>query len=205
MDRKAHWEETYSTNAANELGWYQAHPTTSLRLIESTGVVKTASIIDVGGGDSTLADFLLDQGFEHVTVLDISSAALERAKARLGDRARLVTWIEADVTGFRSSKRYDVWHDRAVFHFLVDAEDRRRYIQTMNGAVSANGHVIIATFALDAPPKCSGLDVVRYSPESLSAEVGQAFELVETLDEVHVTPAGTKQRFIYCRLTRRRS
>lgn len=203
MDRTAHWEHIYRTQASDELGWYQAHPTLSLRLIKATGVGKTAHIINVGGGDSTLVDLLLDQGFEHVTVLDLSSAALERAKARLGDRARLVTWIEGDVTGFRSSQKYDLWHDRAVFHFLTDAEDRTKYRQAMNEAVSANGHVIIATFAPDAPPKCSGLEVVRYSPTSLSAAVGQGFELVETLDEVHVTPTGKAQPFIYCHFVRR--
>ena len=203
MDRTAHWEHIYRTQASDELGWYQAHPTLSLRLIQATGIGITAQVINVGGGDSSLVDLLLDQGFEHVTVLDLSAAALERAKARLGDRARRVTWIEGDVTGFRSSQKYDLWHDRAVFHFLTDGEDRTQYRQTMNEAVGANGHVIIATFALNAPPKCSGLEVVRYRPASLSAEVGQGFELVEALDEVHVTPTGNTQPFIYCHLVRR--
>lgn len=164
MDRKRHWEDVYQSTPADELGWYQAHPTMSWNLIESTGVHKTANLIDVGGGDSTLVDHLLDRGFEHLTVLDISSTALERAKARLGDRAFQVTWIEADITDFCSSHTYEVWHDRAMFHFLTMEEDRERYRETMNRFVSPQGHAIIATFAYEAPPTCSGLPVVRYSP-----------------------------------------
>lgn len=205
MERKTHWEDAYRTHAADEAGWYQAHPTMSLNLIEATGVLKSGKLIDVGGGDSTLVDHLLDWGFEHITVLDISSAALERAKARLGDRAYLVTWIEEDVTHFRSSEIYDVWHDRAVFHFLTNAEDRSRYVGAMNRAVSAQGHLIIATFAYEAPPTCSGLPVVRYSPQFLALALGNNFELVESLEELHHTPGGNKQPFIYCRLTRRKS
>ena len=204
MDRKTHWEEVYRTTAADDLGWYQAHPTMSLNLIESTGVQKTRSLIDVGGGDSTLVDHLLDQGFEHLTVLDISSTALERAKARLGDHAYRVTWIEGDVTDFRSSKKYDVWHDRAVFHFLTDAEDRTRYLESMNRVVSAQGHVIIATFGYAAPPICSGLPIARYSPQFLAAAVGKGYELVESIEQLHRTPGGKKQPFIYCRFTKRK-
>jgi len=203
MERKTHWEKVYRTTAAEELGWYQAHPIMSLNLIESTRVMKTGNLIDVGGGDSTLVDHLLDQGFEHLTVLDISSAALKRAKTRLGDRARLVTWIEGDVTDFRSSKTYDVWHDRAVFHFLTDAEDRTRYLESMNRVVSAQGHVIIATFAYEAPPTCSGLPVVRYSPQFLAAAIGKGYECVESVEQLHRTPGGKQQPFIYCRFTRR--
>jgi ubiquinone/menaquinone biosynthesis C-methylase UbiE len=204
MERKAHWEEVYRTTAAEELGWHQAQPTMSLRLIESTGVQKTGNLIDVGGGDSTLVDHLLEQGFQHITVLDISSTALERAKARLGDRAHLVTWIEGDVTDFRPSITYDVWHDRAVFHFLTDEEDRTRYLESMNRGISAQGHVIIGTFAYEAPPTCSGLPVVRYSPEFLTLAIGNNFEFIESFEELHHTPEGTKQPFIYCRFTRRK-
>jgi ubiquinone/menaquinone biosynthesis C-methylase UbiE len=204
MERKTHWEDVYRTTAADELGWNQAHPTMSLSLIESTGVQKTGNFIDVGGGDSTLVDHLLDQGFKQITVLDISSFALERAKARLGDRAHLVTWIESDITDFRSSQKYDVWHDRALFHFLTDGEDREKYLETMNKVVSAQGHVIIATFGYEAPSTCSGLPVVRYSPEFLTAAVGKDYEFIESFEELHSTPGGNKQPFIYCRLTRRR-
>lgn len=204
MERKTHWEDVYRTTTAEELGWYQAHPTVSLNLIESTGVQKTGSLIDVGGGDSTLVNHLLDQGFEGITVLDISSGALERAKARLGERAHLVTWIEGDVTDFRSSKTYEVWHDRAVFHFLTDAEDREKYRESMNKAVSAQGHVIIANFAYEAPPTCSGLPVVRYSPQFLALAIGNDFDLVEWVEQLHQTPAGKKKPFINCRFTRRK-
>jgi len=204
MDRKRHWEEVYRTTAAEELGWYQAHPTMSLNLIESTGVQKTANLIDVGGGDSTLVEHLLDQGFEHLTVLDISSTAMERAKARLGARALQVTWIEADITDFRSSKTYEVWHDRAVFHFLTNEEDREQYRETMNNVVSPQGHAIIATFAYEAPPTCSGLPVVRYSPQFLALAIGKNFDLIESFEELHHTPGGHKQPFVYCRFTRRK-
>ena len=202
MDRKAHWEQTYRAKASHELGWYQAYPTLSSQLIESTGVGKSADIIDVGGGDSTLVDVLLDRGFTHVTVLDISSLALDRTKARLGARSRFVTWIEGDVTQLSTTQAYDVWHDRATFHFLTDAEDRKRYIQAMNRSVRASGHVIISTFAPDAPPTCNGLDVVRYSPQALCAEIGQGFKLIEAQGQIHITPIGTEQAFIYCHLKR---
>ncbi|MDT3776702.1 class I SAM-dependent methyltransferase [Nitrospira sp. MA-1] len=204
MDRKTHWEKIYRTTAAEEWGWYQSHPTMSLHLIESTGVQKTASLIDVGGGDSTLVDHLLDQGFEHLTVLDISAAALDRAKDRLCDRANRVTWIEGDVTHFRSSKTYDVWHDRALFHFLTEAEDREKYCETMHRTVSAQGHLIIAAFAYEAPPTCSGLPVVCYSPEFLTLAIGNNFELVESVEQIHHIPGGNKQPFIYCRFMRRK-
>ena len=204
MDTKAHWEDVYRDTATEELGWYQAHPTLSLNLIQATGAQKTASLIDVGGGDSTLVDHLLDQGFMHVTVLDISASALERAKARLGDRADLVTWIEADVTNFRSSKTYDVWHDRAAFHFLTEAKDREKYCETMHRAVSAQGHVIMATFGYEAPPTCSGLPVVRYSPEFLTLAIGSHFVFIESFEELHMTPGGNKQPFIYCRFVRQK-
>ncbi|MGB5055971.1 MAG: class I SAM-dependent methyltransferase [Nitrospirales bacterium] len=200
--RKTHWENVYRTTASEEFGWRQAHPTLSMNLIQATGVQKTGSLIDVGGGDSTLVDHLLDQDFDHITVLDISASALERAKARLGDRADLVTWIEADITDFRSSKTYDVWHDRAAFHFLTEAEDREQYCETMNRAVSAQGHVIIATFAYEAPPTCSGLPVVCYSPEFLTLAIGSNFDFIESFEEIHMTPGGTKQPFIYCHFTR---
>ncbi|WNM63619.1 class I SAM-dependent methyltransferase [Candidatus Nitrospira neomarina] len=204
QERKTHWEDVYQATAAEELGWYQAHPTMSLNLIESTGVQKTDSLIDVGGGDSTLVDHLLDHGFMDVTVLDISPTALERAKARLGDRADLVTWIETDITDFRSSKTYYVWHDRAVFHFLTEAEDRGKYCETMNQSVSALGHVIMATFGYEAPPTCSELPVVRYSPEFLTLAIGSNFTFIESFEELHMTPGGNKQPFIYCRFTRQK-
>jgi 2-polyprenyl-3-methyl-5-hydroxy-6-metoxy-1,4-benzoquinol methylase len=197
--RQQHWEKVYSSAAFDDLSWYQAHPSTSLQLIEATGIDKDARIIDAGGGESLLVDNLLELGYENVTVLDVSSRALERAQARLGERAGSVTWICGDVIGFRPTDRFDVWHDRAVFHFLTDEEERVGYLQTLREAVKPGGHVIMATFAPDAPPKCSGLDVVRYSSDLLSAELAPDFRLVETAEEVHTTPAGKRQHFLYCR------
>ncbi len=203
MDRKTHWEDVYRTTAAEELGWYQVKPAMSLSLIESTRVAKSGRLIDVGGGDSTLADHLLQHGFEHITVLDLSSAALERAKLRLGERANQVTWIESDVTDFRSSTMYDVWHDRAVFHFLTEEEDRARYLESMTRALRPQGHVIMATFAYEAPATCSGLPVVRYSPQFLGIAIGKNYEFVESVEQLHRTPGGHTQPFIYCRFKKR--
>jgi SAM-dependent methyltransferase len=202
MNRKAHWERIYGSKAADELSWYQAYPEISLALISACDVGKEARIVDIGGGDSTLVDSLLDLGFSDVTVLDISSAALARARERLSDRARLPKWVEKDVTEGLLSQTFVVWHDRAVFHFLTDPDDRNEYLRAMNAAVGEGGQVIIATFGPAAPPKCSGLDVVRYSAETLAAELGQGYELVETLKQVHLTPGGVEQEFVYCRFRR---
>jgi len=200
-DSKSHWENIYKTKASTQVSWYQEHLQTPLRLIERTGVEKTAQIIDVGGGASTLVDDLLESGFKHITVLDISTAAINAARKRLGSRAEEVTWIEADITKVALPHHYyDLWHDRAVFHFLTSAEERQRYVETVKQSLKPRGHVIISTFAPDGPPKCSGLDVVRYSPKSLHDEFGNEFELIESASEAHLTPSGTKQKFIYCYL-----
>ena len=199
MQTKTHWEEVYTANPATEVSWFQDHSPLSLRLIAETGVAPTGRIIDVGGGASTLVDDLLARHFEHVTVLDISAAALAVAQARLGARASQVSWLEADITTVALPHHYyDVWHDRAVFHFLTRAEDRQRYVLAVRHAVKPGGHVIVATFAADGPLRCSGLEVMRYSPGSLHAEFGEAFELVESAREMHETPFGTEQKFIYC-------
>jgi SAM-dependent methyltransferase len=203
MTRKSHWEHVYATKAPNEVSWYQTHPLASLELIAETGAGKDQRIIDVGGGASTLVDHLLEAGYRQLSVLDISGHALEQARARLGERAEAVEWVEADVTRFAPTHRFTVWHDRAVFHFLTDAEDRRRYVSRMTGALEPNGHVIIATFGLNGPAKCSGLDVVRYDPPALARELGDEFELVETRDEVHTTPADKPQHFTFCRFAHR--
>ncbi len=201
MDSKSHWENIYKTKASTQVSWYQEHLQTPLRLIERTGVEKTAQIIDVGSGASTLVDDLLERGFEHITVLDISSAAIDAARARLGSRADEVTWIEADITKVALPHHYyDLWHDRAVFHFLTSAEERQKYVETAKHSLKPRGHLIISTFAIEGPPKCSGLDVVRYSPQSLYDEFGIEFELIDSASEVHLTPFGTKQKFIYCYL-----
>lgn len=200
MERKSHWETVYTTKPPTEVSWYQAHPQKSLELIKRTGVSEEAGIIDVGGGASNLVDHLLDSGFQNLTMLDIASAALELAKARLGARAESVEWIEADITqAVLPTARYDVWHDRAVFHFLTDAESRRRYIDAVERSLKPGGHLIVATFAAEGQLKCSGLNVVGYDPRKLHDEFGDGFELIEGVNEVHRTPSGTTQKFIYCR------
>jgi len=203
FNRKDHWEQVYSEKASTEVSWYQQHPQRSLELIKATGVDVSARIIDIGGGASTLADFILDAGYTNLSVLDISQAAIEQAKSRLGKRADKVTWLENDITEFITDEPFDVWHDRAVFHFLTDDDDRSSYVRTLSRALKSGGHAIIATFDLNGPEKCSGLDVVRYSPETMSAVLGEAFQLVETSTEEHVTPGGTLQNFVYCRFVRR--
>jgi len=160
------------------------------------------SVIDIGGGTSTLAGFLLDLGYSQVTVLDLSGNAIEKAKLQLKEKSNRINWIESDVTKYSFMEQYDIWHDRAVFHFLTKAEDREGYKNSLNQALSLNGHLIISTFSPDAPSKCSGLPVVRYSPESLQNEFGTNFTMVEAFAENHVTPSGVKQNFIFCRFIR---
>ena len=198
-NRKSHWESIYTTKAPTEVSWYQPHPYTSLEFIASAGVKKRSEIIDVGGGASTLVDDLLFSGFQHITVLDIASAALEESKSRLGELASSVTWLEADITQVTlPQSNYDLWHDRAVFHFLTDAKDRLSYKKAVEESLKSGGHLIVATFAPDGPKKCSGLDTVRYSPDELRKEFGDKFRLVESAGQAHQTPFGTEQRFIYC-------
>lgn len=204
MDAKPHWARIYETLAPTELSWYQEQPRLSLDLIHSTGASTAAQIIDVGGGTSRLVDALLAEGYQHVTVLDISGRALALAQQRLGPRAAAVTWIEADITMVDLPRHgYDVWHDRAVFHFLLQPEERRRYVETMRHEVRRDGHVIVATFALEGPTRCSGLKVVRYSPASLADEFGAEFELVQSTKELHRTPLGVEQAFLYCSFHKR--
>ncbi len=202
-NRKDHWERIYQKNAPTEVGWYQAYPETSLKLINNAGVSHDSRIIDVGGGTSKLAECLLHQGYKELTVLDISSHSIKKAKSQLGEKSGSINWVEGDVTSHGFKEHYDVWHDRAVFHFLTKIEDRQGYVDSLDHALKLNGHLIIATFSLEAPPKCSGLSVVRYSPETLQNELGENFNLVETLVEDHVTPSGVKQNFIYCRFIKR--
>jgi len=199
MQSKSHWENIYHTKDATQVSWFQEHPALSLDFIKATGVEKTAQIIDVGGGASRLVDDLLTEGYHHITVLDISAAALQVAQQRLGSQASLVTWIEADITHVElPSNYYDVWHDRAVFHFLTKPEDRKRYVETVRHAVKTGGHIIVATFAPEGPNRCSGLDIVKYDPEHLHSEFGNDFALVNSSEETHHTPFGTEQQFIYC-------
>ena len=199
MKSKAHWEHIYKSKGAREVSWFQEHAAQSIELIKKTGVSLGAKIIDVGGGASTLVDDLLDLGYTEITVLDISGAALRRSQDRLGHRASRVTWLELDITQAElNSNFYDVWHDRAVFHFLTRADDRHRYVQAVNRSVKTGGHVIVASFGPAGPERCSGLEVVRYSPETMHDEFGNDFELVDSTTQTHHTPFGTDQQFIYC-------
>lgn len=196
--RRDHWERVHRGKGPGERSWFQPRPDTSLALIEQTGCGPGARVIDVGGGTSHLVDELLERGFEDVTVLDVSPAALDEARQRLGTRAAAVRWIDADITGASLPGRFDVWHDRAVFHFLTAHDERAAYVRLLEQSLAPGGHAIIATFAEDGPTRCSGLPVVRYSPASLGAELGEGFELVDTRRELHRTPAGKPQSFVYC-------
>jgi SAM-dependent methyltransferase len=199
MNKKPHWEHIYESRAPTQVSWYQEHARFSLEYIRKTGIQKTDAIIDVGGGASRLVDDLVADGYRQISVLDISAAALQLARKRLGTYAAAVTWMEADITqADLPAQAYDLWHDRAVFHFLTQAIDRQRYVETVRHAVRVGGHIILATFAPDGPERCSGLDVVRYSPESLHHEFGADFEMVDSTRETHHTPFGTEQTFIYC-------
>jgi SAM-dependent methyltransferase len=199
MNMKTHWEHIYETKAPTQVSWYQEHAQFSLQYIGNTGIQKTAHIIDVGGGASTLVDDLVADGFQYISILDISGSALQLARQRLGAKANDVNWIEADITQAELPyQSYDVWHDRAVFHFLTQPRDRQRYIEAVRHAVRPGGHVILATFAPDGPDHCSGLEVMRYNPEDLHDEFGGDFELVSSSPETHHTPFGTEQKFIYC-------
>lgn len=199
MNRKAHWNQIYRSTSAELMSWYQREPTLSLDLIRQALPERSSAIIDVGGGASTLVDGLLAAGYRQLTVLDLSGVALATAQTRLGDAAASVTWLEGDVltTQFGPGE-FDLWHDRAVFHFLTDLSDRQRYVAQLRHAVGRGGSLLIATFAPDAPPRCSGLDVRRYSPEELEAELGAGFHLVGSRREEHRTPGGRTQAFVYC-------
>jgi trans-aconitate methyltransferase len=203
MTRREHWNRVYQTRAPDRVSWYQRRPDVSLELIAASGIAKDAGIIDVGGGASVLVDHLLDLGYSNLAVLDVSGAALNASRTRVGVRAAAVDWFEADVTTFEPPHRYALWHDRAAFHFLTGAADRSCYVATLGKTLKPDGAVIIATFAPEGPPKCSGLDVVRYDEQSIAAELGAEFELREVRREAHVTPGKAEQQFRYFRFERR--
>ena len=196
-NRKQHWNEVYAKESPENLTWFQPRPETSLTLIRNAGLAREARLIDIGGGTSLLTSVLLEEGFQHLSILDVSDRAMELAKTRLGNRASNVDWYEADLTHFEPPHRWDFWHDRAVFHFLTAEEDRRAYCRVMDDSVEPGGQVVIATFALDGPTRCSGLEVVRYSPESLHAELGGQYALRGSIAEDHRTPTGSTQYFVY--------
>jgi len=202
-DRSTHWDNVYATKGEAEVSWFQDSPAISLEMIRSACPDHGAAIIDIGGGASRLVDALLRDGYRDLAVLDLSANALEAAKKRIGGAASAVDWIVADATTWRPVKAYDVWHDRAAFHFLTDPRDRAAYVERLRSAVALRGHVIIATFAPDGPEKCSGLPVQRHNSASLAAELGPEFELVETRSEMHHTPWNATQAFQFSRFRRR--
>lgn len=201
--RQAHWDNVYTTKDEHSVSWYQQRPEISLDLIAATGVTSGAAIVDIGGGTSHLVDALVDEGFKAVTVLDLSAAALATAKARLGPEAANVTWVVADVTTWEPPQTYDVWHDRAALHFLTDPKDRAAYAERVLKAVGPGGHVIVGTFALDGPERCSGLPVVRHDAASIGDLLGRSFDLMESRPHDHRTPAGVIQRFQFSRFRRK--
>ena len=196
---KNHWGEIYKSKSPGEVSWYQPRLATSLGLILESGIAQSAEIIDIGGGASTLADDLFKRGYEHITVLDISSEAIQRSKIRLGQQAKKISWVEKDI--FKadfSEKSFDLWHDCALFHFLTQSHDRWNYVALANKVLKPGGCLIVATFGPGGPTQCSGLDTVRYSPESLHQEFDGNFELKKSLIEKHHTPGGKPQEFVYC-------
>jgi len=199
LNAKAHWEKFYTDQSPEAVSWYCPHLETSLALIERVADERQTSIIDVGGGESTLVDDLLVRGYKNITALDVSQIAIDLAKKRLGSAAEQVRWVVADITEIELEPRaYDLWHDRAVFHFLTAHERRIAYVRQVAHSVKPGGHVIVSTFGPEGPTKCSGLEVMRYEGESLHREFGARFRLIESLTELHHTPSGTTQQFLYC-------
>lgn len=197
---KAHWETVYETKSPEQVSWTQEVPKTSLDFIASFGATKDSKIIDIGGGDSKLVDYLLDNGFENITVLDISANALDRAKNRLGDKAKKVNWVVSDITAFEPNTTYDIWHDRATFHFLTTAEQVEKYMDTAKKSVT--GFMTIGTFSENGPTKCSGLEIKQYSEQTLTNELQNGFDKIKCVTEDHITPFNTTQNFLFCSFKR---
>ena len=197
MGKKDHWETIYNQKAEVDLSWHQDDPSLSIELMQRAGLHLNTSVIDIGAGTSRVADRLLSMGLRDITVLDLSDSAISRSRSRLGDRDSHVRWIVADVTTWDAPRVFAIWHDRAVFHFLVNPEDRASYVEHLSSSLNVGGHAVIATFALDGPEKCSGLDVQRYSPDTLSETLGDGFALVVHRFHLHYTPSGRPQSFQY--------
>lgn len=200
-NRKSHWETVYETRQPNEVSWTQAVPKTSLNFIQSFKLPKTAKIIDVGGGDSKLVDYLIDEGYKDITVLDISETALQRAQQRLGGKASQIKWVVSDVTEFIPDDSYDIWHDRATFHFLTTTAQINRYLSVARSSVS--GYLTIGTFSENGPKKCSGLQTRQYSEEELQEQLSSGFDKIRCLTEDHITPFNTMQNFLFCSFKRK--
>ena len=195
-ERKKHWETVYETKNPDEVSWTQEVPKTSLDFINAFGLSKSAKIIDIGGGDSKLVDHLLEQGYEDLTVLDISEKALEKAKIRLGEQAKKIKWVVSDITQYKPDTTFDVWHDRATFHFLTTPEQVSKYLEIAKKSVT--GYLIIGTFSENGPKKCSGLDIKQYSEKTLTAELKDNFDKIRCVTEDHKTPFDTTQNFLFC-------
>jgi SAM-dependent methyltransferase len=203
QSKQTHWNKVYGTKAITAVSWYEARPAKSLELIRATGILPADPIIDIGGGASFLADELQKAGYQDLTVLDLSAEVLQKLRERLGTRGASVNLLHQDVTTFQPTRRYALWHDRAVFHFLVQREDRQRYVESLLKALRPDGHVVIATFGPARPERCSGLPIARYDAPALAAELGGDFELVASSLEIHRTPSGAEQQFLYCRFDRK--
>ena len=198
MENKQHWENVFSTKSPNEVSWTQVYPKTSMDYLEALQLPKTANNIYVGGGDSNLVDALLEKGYKNIWVLDISATALEKAKKRLGDKAKNIHWIVSDITEFETNIKFDFWHDRAVFHFLTDETSISKYVEIVSNAVSANGNFLLGTFSKDGALKCSGLEIKQYSEVSMKETFSDSFEAVKCFTEDHITPFNTIQNFQFC-------
>ena len=202
FDRKAHWEHIYNTKEFTDVSWYQAVPQISLDFLNEFKLPKDAEIIDVGGGDSFFVDHLLELGYQHISVLDISAQALVRAKKRLGDKAKLVNWIVSDIATFKPQKHYDFWHDRAVFHFLTSDDEIEKYTQVLADGIKAGGVLILGTFSENGPTKCSGIPIKQYSEESMSKRLSGNFNKIRCFTVDHKTPFDTVQNFVFCSFRR---
>ena len=202
-DRKQHWEQVYTDKSPLDVSWYQQEPTISQRLIQDSVSDRNQPVLDVGGGASVLVDRLQERGFTNLSVLDISANALEHAKQRLGQASDQIEWYACDVTEFSPPHQYACWHDRAVFHFLTDADDRKKYVRRLTEALQPESYLVLAAFAIGGPTMCSGLDIVQYSAEKLGQELGDNFKFLEEVDEVHITPAQKEQLFCYYRFVRK--
>jgi ubiquinone/menaquinone biosynthesis C-methylase UbiE len=198
MNRKAHWENVFKTKSLDEVSWYEVVPETSLSFFKESNISKSAKIIDIGGGDSFLVDNLLRLGYKDITVLDISDAALDRAKLRLKDKSKHVKWIVADVANFSPPENYDFWHDRAAFHFLTDKQSIDNYVETVQKSLNKNGNLVIGTFSENGHKKCSGLDIKQYSEATMNNQFKKYFDLVKCFDIDHKTPFDTSQNFVFC-------
>lgn len=201
--RKEHWENVFATKAETEVSWFQEYPKTSMEFLELFNLPLDANIIDVGGGDSHFIDALLEKGFQNIYLLDISSNAIERAKKRLGEKAKKITFIVSDITDFKPTLKFDFWHDRAAFHFLTSEEQVIKYVSIAEQAINPDGYLILGTFSEKGPAKCSGLEIKQYNEASMSSRFEKSFERIKCIEENHITPFNTIQNFLFCSFQRK--